>query len=184
MLSRKLKSAGFTFLEFLGVMALVGAGYLIVARQMDAAGTHSQATALTNGVGQVIEKVPPLYVPTFAAITCADMVNNGAFKNSGFRVDGTNVFYGGDAATQLTCAPATLFATNDGYTLTFPAMTDELCASFANKVAQHAWSITVNGVLVKVLGAAINPDATGTQCTTTGGSHPVAVNLMRQRPAQ
>jgi hypothetical protein len=63
------------------------------------------------------------------------------------------------------CGAATLVNANDGFTIQFNGMRDDVCAKLVRAGESNARRVNVNGVAVKALNGQVNPATLGTQCT-------------------
>jgi hypothetical protein len=184
------KQTGFTLLELMGVLLLISLGIFLVLRQQASAGVRADADAINKSLSFTAQKAPAIFTPTFGALTCPGLANNGAFSGTQFRVDRTvnpvQVFYSEDPASLIACAPATLATANDAYRITLPAMSNDLCSEVVTKLNPLVWTVTVNGTAVKAFRGALNPDTLGTTCTATAttDAQVVAVSFGRTSPPQ
>lgn len=181
--------SGFTLIEFIGVLLLLGAGLAAVINAIASANARSDATEMANSVGHVVSSAQTVHKPTFGALTCQTLAQNGVFNGTSWRVDraaGFAVFYNDEPTSTVTCAPANLFGTNDAYVLTFANMTNSRCSAFVDRVGRHAWVIAVNGTSVKAARGTIDAAVKGEQCEAAGTDdvQTVAVTLARQSPPQ
>lgn len=180
---------GFTLLEFMGVLLLAAGLIFIVLRQQHASTVRGDANKIITSMQFAQQKASATFTPTYAAMTCPALANNAGFAGTTFRIDrsaGVNVYYNEDPSSLITCAPATLFGTNDAFAITLPAMTNDLCAEVIDQLGTLAWKIDVNGVNVKPPRGALDPAAKGVQCTAAGTNdlQSVAITMSRQAAPQ
>lgn len=178
---------GFTLIEFMGVALLAALVIFLVLRQQRAANVRSDAATIASSVAFVQQKAASIYTPNFAAMTnCTGLANNGGFSGGSFRVDRTanpaapTVYYSQEPTTVITCAPATLFGTNDGFSLTMPGFSNDACAEVVDQVGAIAWRVDVNGTNVKPLRGVINPDTKGTECSSGDDDNTITFVFGRQ----
>lgn len=177
---------GFTLIEFMGVLLLASVAIFLVLRQQQSAGIRSAAENVTRSLSFMQQKAGKVYNPNFAGLSCSTLANNGAFAGTSFRVDkssgATKVFYDGEPTSEITCAAANLFGTNDSYRITIPNLSDDLCSELVDQISPLAWVITVNGTSVKPARGTLNVETLGTQCTAdaTSDAQSVILTLARQ----
>jgi type II secretory pathway pseudopilin PulG len=190
---RRSRQGGFTLFELIGVMALIGIATFAIMRAKRGAEVTTNAQALYNSVAAVQNEAPKVYPGVFTGLTCATLANNSVFSSTSFRVDRTNpatptVFYSAEPNSQITCAPASVVVAgqNDGYTLTFPALSNEMCNAVSDKLNTSAWLMTVNGTPVKALRQALNTDTKGAQCNAaaTNDNQTIVATFTRSLPPQ
>ena len=167
------KQGGFSLLELLAVVAIIGLAVFTVMKVKKGAELRSAVQSLSSNIAFVIQKAPEVYPSTFAGLTCPILANNGAFTGTSFRVDRTVpatpvVFYNNEANSALTCAASNVFGTNDAYTVSFPALTNDMCNEVADKLNASAWVMTINGTSVKAARGALNSTTKGDLCNATG----------------
>lgn len=187
-LGQRARQAGFTLIEIVFVLIILAIGIAYAVSQGASTSTASRATNLAQSVSYLNANVSGIFKPNFVNMTsCTPVAQNSGFKGTTFSVDAAGVVTWGDSPTSaLTCAPANLFATNDGYTLTFAGMTDEECTQFITKVDNLAWNISVDSTVVKVTRAALNPATMGAQCSAAAqaDNHSVLITLARTSPGK
>lgn len=185
---KRTRAAGFTLIEIVFVLIILAIGIAYAVSQGASTSTASRATNLAQSVSYLNANVSGLFRPDFANMTsCTPVAQNSGFKGTTFTVDAAGVVTWGDSPTSaLTCAPANLFATNDGYTLAFAGMTDEECTQFTTKVDNLSWIISVDGTTVKALRATLNPATLGAQCSAAAAAdnHTVTITLARSAPGK
>lgn len=187
------RQSGFTLIELIGVMALIAILVFAGMKIKRSAEVNTNATSLFNAVTAIHAEVPKVYPGLFTGMTCAILANNSVFSGTAFRVDRTvpatpTVFYNAEPNSQITCAPAAVITAgqNDGYTLTFPALSNEMCNAVADKLNQSAWLMTVNGTQVKALRGALDTANKGAQCnaTATQDNQTIVATFTRSLPPQ
>lgn len=166
------KQGGFSLLELLAVVAIIGLAVFTVMKVKKGAELRSSVQSLASNMAFVIQKAPEVFPSTFAGLTCPILANNGAFTGTSFRVDRTVpntpvVYYSSEANSALTCAPANMFGTNDAYTVAFPALTDDMCNEVADKLNASAWVMMIDGAYIKSARGAMDSAYKGVQCTST-----------------
>lgn len=180
-------------IELIGVLALIGILTYMGMRINRNAEVNTNATAIYNAVTSVRQAVPKVYPGMFTGLTCPILANNSVFSGTDFRVDKSvpatpTVFYNAEPNSQIQCAPASVITAgqNDGYTLTFPALSNDLCNAVAEKLNDMAWLMTINGTSVKALRGALNAATKGSQCnaTATQDNQTIVVTLSRSLPPQ
>jgi len=184
---------GFTLIELIGVMALIAILMYAGMKAKRNAEVNTQATSLYDAVSAIHAEVPKVYPGLFTGLTCAVLANNSVFSGTAFRVDRTNasapaVFYNAEPNSQITCAPAAVISAGsmDGYTMTFPALSNEMCNAVADKLNQSAWLIAVNGTAVKPLRGALDTATKGAQCNAaaTQDNQTLVATFTRSLPPQ
>lgn len=192
-LGRCLRQRGFTLFELIGVLALIGVAMFALMRAKRGAEVTTNAQTLYNSVSTIQNEAPKVYPGVFTGLTCGTLANNSVFSSTSFRVDRTNpatpvVFYGSEPNSQIACEPASVVVAgqNDGYRLTFPALSNEMCNALADKLNASAWLMTVNGTNVKALRQALNTDTKGAQCnaTATNDNQTIVATFTRSLPPQ
>lgn len=187
------RQGGFTLIELVGVMALIAILVFAGMKAKRNAEVNTQATSLYNAVTTIHAEVPKVYPGVFTGLTCAILANNSVFSGTAFRVDRTvpatpTVFYNAEPTSQITCAPAPVITAgqNDGYSLTFPALSNEMCNAVADKLNQSAWLVSVNGTPVKQLRQAMDAATKGAQCnaTATQDNQTLVATFTRSLPPQ
>lgn len=191
--ARQTRQKGFSLFELIAVIALVGAATFFITKAKRGAEVDTNATNLYNSVATIQNTAPRVYPGVFTGLTCATLANNGVFSSTSFRVDRTNpatpiVFYSAEPNSQIGCEPTSVVVAgqNDGYRLTFPALTNEMCNAVADKLNSSAWLMTVNGTSVKGLRGALNTDTKGAQCNAaaTNDMQTVVATFTRSLPPQ
>lgn len=189
--ARRTRQQGFTLFELIAVLALIGAATFVIMKAKRGAEVDTNASNLYNSVATIQNQAPRVYPGVFTGLTCATLANNGVFSSTSFRVDRTNpatplVFYSAEPNSQIACAPASVVAGNDGYTLTFPALTNEMCNAVADKLNSSAWLMSVNTTAVKQLRGALNTDVKGAQCNAaaTNDMQTIVATFTRSLPPQ
>jgi prepilin-type N-terminal cleavage/methylation domain-containing protein len=168
------RQAGFTLFELIGVLALIAIAMYGLMRLKRTAEVNTNAESLRSSVSQIQQQAPNVYPGVFTGLTCATLANNDVFAGTSFRIDRSSptnpvIFYNAEPNSQITCAPANVVnGTNDGYTLTFPGLSNAMCNAVADKLSQMAWLISVNGTSVKALRGTLNTDQKGAQCNASG----------------
>ena len=182
---------GFTLFELLAVVAIIGLAVYAGMKIKRGAELRSAVATLANNVNFVTQKAPEVFPTTFSGLSCVILANNGAFTGTSFRIDRTVpatpvVYYDNEANSALTCASANLFGTNDAYTITFPALTNDMCNEVADKLNTSAWVMTINGTSVKAAKGALNATTKGAQCnaTATADNQTMVITLARSLPPQ
>jgi prepilin-type N-terminal cleavage/methylation domain-containing protein len=187
------RQSGFTLIELIGVMALIAILVYAGMKIKRNAEVNTQATTLFDAVVAIQAEVPKVYPGLFTGMTCAILANNSVFSGTAFRVDRSvpatpTVFYNAEPNSQITCSPVSVITAgqNDGYTLTFPALSNEMCNAVADKLNQSAWLISINGTNVKALRGALNTADKGTQCNAaaTQDNQTLVATFTRSLPPQ
>lgn len=187
------RQGGFTLIELIGVMALIAILMYAGMKVKRNAEVNTQATNLYNAVTAIHAEVPKVYPGVFTGLTCAILANNSVFSGTAFRVDRTvpatpTVFYNAEPNSQITCEPAAVITAgqNDGYSLTFPALSNEMCNAVADKLNQSAWLLSINGTQVKQLRQALDAANKGAQCnaTATQDNQTLVATFTRSLPPQ
>lgn len=182
---------GFTLLELLAVTALIAAVIFAGLKIKRSAEIRTTAATLTNNMNVVNQKVAEIYPTSFTGLSCVTLINNGAFTGTSFIVDRTvpatpTVAYSSEAGSTLTCAPGNVTGTNDGYAITFPALSNDMCNEVAEKLNGSAWVMTINGTNIKAARGALDSATKGAQCnaTATDNAQVLVASFTRALPPQ
>lgn len=187
------RQRGFTLFELVGVMALIAVAMYGLIRAKRGAEVNTNAQTLYNSVATIQQETAKVYPGLFTGLTCVTMANNGVFSGTSFRVDRSvpatpTVWYNAEPNSQISCAAASVIVggQNDGYTLTFPGLSNEMCNAVADKLNQTAWLMSVNGTSVKALRAALDTTTKGAQCnaTATADNQTIVASFARSLPPQ
>lgn len=179
MKARIVKQRGFTLIEIGVVFLLIAiAAVLIFARFGD-----SRDSGNVNTVASDLSRVavststvfpnPQTFAPLGAAVNtanCAILINNGLFQGTSFRAVGgaaPDLRHTFDDGT-VGCGAATLVNANDGFTLQFNGLRDDVCSKLVRAAEANARRVNVNGNVVKALNGQLNAATLGTQCTAAG----------------
>lgn len=166
---------GFTLVEIAVVLLLIAiAGVVIFTRFTDNRDSSNVNTTASDLSKVAVATATVFPAPqTFAALgavstaNCATLITNGLFQGTAFRpvigppVDLRHPFDDGTMA----CGAATLVNANDGFTIQFNGLRDDVCAKLVRASEANARRVSVNGVVVKALNGQINPATLGAQCT-------------------
>lgn len=175
------KQSGFTLIEIAVVLLLIAiAGVVVFTRfidNRDSSNVNTMASDLSKVAVSTANVFPA--PQTFAALgavstaNCATLITNGLFQGTSFRavigppVDLRHAFDDGTMA----CGAATLVNANDGFTLQFNGLRDDVCAKLVRAAEGNARRVNVNGVAVKPLNGQINPATLGAQCTVIASAN-------------
>lgn len=169
------RQRGFTLFELVGVLALIALAMYGLIRAKRGAEVNTAAQTLYNSVATIQQETAKVYPGQFTGLSCVTLANNSVFSGTAFRVDRSvpatpTVFYNAEPNSQITCAPSAVIVggQNDGYTITFPGLSNEMCNAVADKLNQTAWIMLVNNTQVKGLRGALDTTLKGAQCNATG----------------
>lgn len=175
------KQSGFTLIEIAVVLLLIAiAGVVVFTRFVDNRDSSNVNTMASDLSKVAVSTASVFPAPqTFAALgavstaNCATLITNGLFQGTSFRpvigppVDLRHAFDDGTMA----CGAATLVNANDGFTLQFNGLRDDVCAKLVRAAEGNARRVIVNGVAVKALNGQINPATLGAQCTVVASAN-------------
>lgn len=191
--STRTRQRGFTLFELVGVLALIALGMYGLMRAKRGAEVNTNAQTLYNSVATIQQETAKVYPGLFTGLTCVTLANNSVFSGTSFRVDRSvpatpTVFYNSEPNSQISCAAASVIigGQNDGYTLTFPGLSNEMCNAVADKLNQTAWLMSVNGTSVKALRGALDTTSKGAQCNAaaTADNQTIVASFARSLPPQ
>lgn len=180
-MKRSVRQAGFTLVEIAVVLLLIAIAGLVVFTRFTDNRDSSNVNTIASDLSKVAVSTASVFPApqTFAALgavstaNCVILVNNGLFQGTSIRtvagppVDVRHVFDDGTVA----CGAATLVNANDGFTIQFNGLRDDVCAKLIRASEANARRVSVNGVVVKPLNGQINPATLGVNC-----SNPANVN--------
>ncbi|MBY0239117.1 MAG: prepilin-type N-terminal cleavage/methylation domain-containing protein [Burkholderiaceae bacterium] len=187
------RQRGFTLFELVAVLAL---GSLLIYGGMKAkrgAEVNTNAQNLATSVQTIQVEAAKVYPGLFTGLTCVTLANNSVFSSTSFRVDRSvpatpTVFYNAEPNSQISCAAASVIIAgkDDGYTLTFPGLSNEMCNATAERLNQAAWLMSVNSTSVKTLRGALDTATKGAQCnaTATNDNQTIVASFSRTLPPQ
>jgi prepilin-type N-terminal cleavage/methylation domain-containing protein len=171
-----LTQQGFTLVEIAVVLLLIAIAGLVVFTRF----TDNRDSSNINTVAADLSKIavstaalfpaPQTFVAlgTVSTANCGILVTNGLFQGTSIRtvttpaIDVRHVFDDGTVA----CGAATLVNANDGFTIAFNGLRDDVCSKLVRASETNARRVRVNGNDVKPLNGQINPGTVGTNCTT------------------
>jgi prepilin-type N-terminal cleavage/methylation domain-containing protein len=180
---------GFTLIEVGVVLILVALFAAFVIYPRFAANRDSQnVTNVAGDLTTIAAKTSGLFPPpgNFAALgtgvstaNCGVLVDNRIFAGTSLRGTAAAAGGGGGAGTPavvnhpfddgtISCGPATLVNANDGFTIQFDGLRNNVCSELVRSAQGNARRVSVNGTVVKALNGALNPATLGTQCTAAG----------------
>jgi hypothetical protein len=187
------RQGGFTLFELVGVLALIAVAMYGLIRAKRGGEVDTNAQTLYNSVATVQQQAAKIYPGLFTGLTCVTLANNSVFSGTSFRVDRSvpatpTVFYNAEPNSQIACAAASVIVggQNDGYTLTFPGLSNDMCNAVADKLNQTAWLMSINGTAVKALRQALDTTTKGAQCNAaaTADNQTIVASFSRSLPPQ
>lgn len=169
------RQSGFTLIEIMIALGIIGSAVAVVYYYQTRSETSQQAIQASEGLVTMASKIRQYYGATnsFVALS-GTKLNEIAVVPKGMKYDGTNV-------TDPWGNTMSINGSATSYALTVGGSTGpldrEACASIASKLAESAQSIRIGaataaagviagGALYKAAGAAPDPDALGTGCST------------------
>jgi prepilin-type N-terminal cleavage/methylation domain-containing protein len=167
---------GFTLVEIAVVLLLIAIAGLVVFTRFTDNRDSSNINTVAADLSKIAVSTAALFPApqTFAALgavstpNCAILVTNGLFQGTSIRtvagppVDVRHVFDDGTVA----CGAVQLVNPNDGFTVQFNGLRDDVCSKLVRAAETNARRVSVNGQVVKPLNGQINPQTVGANCTT------------------
>jgi len=153
---------GFTLIEVLVVIVLIGLAAAVIIPRFITSGNKLRANDEVTELQQIVSEVKAKYTsaPTFTGVTLTGLVNLQVFpsvRTNQAAGTAANAF-GGVWAVALN-APA-----NDQITLTGGSYPRSVCADVVTNAQAAFTAVSVNAVAVKPAGGALDINATGTNC--------------------
>lgn len=152
---KTLRQSGFTFLEFMSVLALIVIGAVVVLNVVGSGRQTSLVDRETKALSAAKTRIAAIYAgrPNYASISTTNLINAQAFPAN--TISGTTVsnVWGGTLAVAAANVGS---GTNNGYTLTYTNVPQAGCNDFVSANDAAAVISTVNGVTTKALGAALD----------------------------
>ncbi|MDD2840131.1 MAG: type 4 pilus major pilin [Rickettsiales bacterium] len=161
----KIKSKGFTLVEILlvvGFIALASVGVYTIYSKVQ---TANSANAESRNLDTIRAGIKNLYgaSPNYAGLTPA-VANNAKITPEAMRATATTIVntFGGTVGI----APTNLgTGTNNGFRITYPLVTDDVCTKLVTTGGAQFDQVTVGATVVKAFGTnVINPATVTTAC--------------------
>ena len=151
----KSNNSGFTFLEFMAILALIIGATVVILNAINSGRVTSLVDRETKALTALKTRVSAIYAgrPNYAAISTANLIAQQAFPTN--TISGTTVgnVWGG----AVTVAAANVgTGTNNGYAITYTNVPQSGCNDFISSNEAAAAIVTVNGVTVKALSGQLN----------------------------
>lgn len=99
--------------------------------------------------------------PNFAGLTSDEVRTSGRVPPA--RINGTNIVNG--SAGTITFAPTTVTTANDAFTVTSTNLKDNVCKLAPTGIESLATSMSINGTVVKAVGATLVDTTVNASCT-------------------
>lgn len=154
--SNALKQKGFSLIELVFVIAIVGALMFVAVKSYQSANDTNKVNAEISGLSSIVGAVRGSFNTqgSYTGLTNAVILKSVAFPEQLKVPSSTTLIKNGWTNDGYTITPATVISTDDNFLITINAVPESACTTLVSAIFRSYSRVTVNGTLVSNAGLA------------------------------